>query len=382
MLEQKITFDSFVRGALTVAGIVGVLALLNFLSPVLLPFFVAWLLAYMIYPLVKFLQYKIHLRNRVLCIFLALALIVGVFWGIVMLVVPSAVEEYEKLRTLVSDYVVNGARNSTIPATVEQLIQENLDETSILQFLNEDSVFEAIKQLVPQVWKIIYETVNFIIGILMSAIILLYMFFILMDYEKIMRGWVKLVPVRFRRTFYGIGRDVQSGMQAYFRGQALVATCVGILFSLGFLLIDFPMAIALGLFIGLLNMVPYLQTIGLLPTVILALLKASDTGENFWMVLVSALLVFVVVQIIQDMILVPKIMGRVMGLNPAVILLSLSVWGYLLGMIGLILALPLTTIILSYYHRFILHDESETARRARKERYKQEIDEILTEEDA
>jgi predicted PurR-regulated permease PerM len=92
--------------------------------------------------------------------------------------------------------------------------------------------------------------------------------------------------------------------------------------------------------------------------------------------------VIVVVQIIQDMILVPKIMGRVMGLNPAVILLSLSVWGYLLGMIGLILALPLTTIILSYYHRFILHDESETARRARKERYKQEIDEILTEEDA
>jgi predicted PurR-regulated permease PerM len=241
-----------------------------------------------------------------------------------------------------------------------------------LQFLNEDSVLEALKQLVPQVWNIIYETVSFIIGIFTSAIILLYMFFILMDYEKIARGWMGLVPVRFRRLFSGIGHDVQSGMQAYFRGQALVAVCVGVLFALGFLLIDFPMAIALGLFIGLLNMVPYLQTIGLLPTVILALLKASDTGENFWMVLVSALLVFVVVQLIQDMILVPRIMGKVTGLNPAVILLSLSVWGYLLGMIGLILALPLTTIILSYYHRFILHDESEAERRARKERYKKD----------
>ncbi len=372
MLEQKITFDSFVRGGLSVAGAIAVLALLNYLSPVLLPFFVAWLLAYMIYPLVKFLQYRMHLRNRVLCIFLALALIVCVFSGIVMLVVPSAVEEYEKLRTLVTDYVVNGARNSTIPGTVERFIQENLDQTSILQFLNEDSVLEALKQLVPQVWNIIYETVSFIIGIFTSAIILLYMFFILMDYEKIARGWMGLVPVRFRRLFSGIGHDVQSGMQAYFRGQALVAACVGVLFALGFLLIDFPMAIALGLFIGLLNMVPYLQTIGLLPTVILALLKASDTGENFWMVLVSALLVFVVVQLIQDMILVPRIMGKVTGLNPAVILLSLSVWGYLLGMIGLILALPLTTIILSYYHRFILHDESEAERRARKERYKKD----------
>jgi predicted PurR-regulated permease PerM len=372
MLEQKITFDSFVRGGLSVAGAIAVLALLNYLSPVLLPFFVAWLLAYMIYPLVKFLQYRMHLRNRVLCIFLALALIVCAFSGIVMLVVPSAVEEYEKLRTLVTDYVVNGARNSTIPGTVERFIQENLDQTSILQFLNEDSVLEALKQLVPQVWNIIYETVSFIIGIFTSAIILLYMFFILMDYEKIARGWMGLVPVRFRRLFSGIGHDVQSGMQAYFRGQALVAVCVGVLFALGFLLIDFPMAIALGLFIGLLNMVPYLQTIGLLPTVILALLKASDTGENFWMVLVSALLVFVVVQLIQDMILVPRIMGKVTGLNPAVILLSLSVWGYLLGMIGLILALPLTTIILSYYHRFILHDESEAERRARKERYKKD----------
>jgi predicted PurR-regulated permease PerM len=372
MLEQKITFDSFVRGGLSVAGAIAVLALLNYLSPVLLPFFVAWLLAYMIYPLVKFLQYRMHLRNRVLCIFFALALIVCVFSGIVMLVVPSAVEEYEKLRTLVTDYVVNGARNSTIPGTVERFIQENLDQTSILQFLNEDSVLEALKQLVPQVWNIIYETVSFIIGIFTSAIILLYMFFILMDYEKIARGWMGLVPVRFRRLFSGIGHDVQSGMQAYFRGQALVAACVGVLFALGFLLIDFPMAIALGLFIGLLNMVPYLQTIGLLPTVILALLKASDTGENFWMVLVSALLVFVVVQLIQDMILVPRIMGKVTGLNPAVILLSLSVWGYLLGMIGLILALPLTTIILSYYHRFILHDESEAERRARKERYKKD----------
>jgi predicted PurR-regulated permease PerM len=374
MLEQKITFDSFVRGGLSVMGAIAVLALLNYLSPVLLPFFVAWLLAYMIYPLVKFLQYKMHLRNRVLCIFLALALIVCVFSGIIMLVVPSAVEEYEKLRTLVTDYVVNGARNSTIPATVEEFIQENLDQTSILQFLNEDSVIEAIKQLVPQVWNIIYETVSFIIGIFTSAIILLYMFFILMDYEKIARGWMGLVPVRFRRLFSGIGHDVQSGMQAYFRGQALVAACVGVLFALGFLLIDFPMAIALGLFIGLLNMVPYLQTIGLLPTVILALLKASDTGENFWIVLLSALSVFVVVQLIQDMILVPRIMGKVTGLNPAVILLSLSVWGYLLGMIGLILALPLTTIILSYYHRFILHDESEAERRARRERYRVDLD--------
>ena len=125
--------------------------------------------------------------------------------------------------------------------------------------------------------------------------------------------------------------DVQDGMNKYFRGQAFVAFCVGILFSIGFLIIDFPLAIGFGLFIGLLNMVPYLQLIAFIPTVLLALLKAADTGENFWWILFCAFLVFCIVQIIQDGLIVPKVMGKITGLNPAIILLSLSVWGGING---------------------------------------------------
>ena len=147
--------------------------------------------------------------------------------------------------------------------------------------------------------------------------------------------------------------DIKTSMNRYFRGQALVAFCVGILFSIGFLIIDFPLAIGLGLFIGLLNMVPYLQIIGFIPTILLALLKAADTGESFWWTLGLALVVFAVVQAIQDMILVPKIMGKITGLNPAIILLSLSIWGSLMGMLGMIIALPGTTLLLSYYQRYI-----------------------------
>ena len=117
------------------------------------------------------------------------------------------------------------------------------------------------------------------------------------------------------------------------------------------------MAIGLGLFIGALNMVPYLQIIGFLPTILLAILKAADTGQNFWIIIASALAVFAVVQIIQDTIIVPKIMGKITGLNPAIILLSLSVWGSLMGVLGMIIALPLTTLMLSYYQRFIINRE-------------------------
>ena len=83
------------------------------------------------------------------------------------------------------------------------------------------------------------------------------------------------------------------------------------------------------------------------------MLKAADTGENFWIVFGSALLVFIVIQIISDMIITPKIMGKAMGLNPAILLLSLSVWGAILGFIGLIIALPLTTLLMAYWQRYV-----------------------------
>ena len=96
-----------------------------------------------------------------------------------------------------------------------------------------------------------------------------------------------------------------------------------------------------------------LHTFALIPTAFLALLKAADTGQNFWIIFASALIVFAVVQILSDMVITPKIMGKAMGLNPAILLLSLSVWGALLGFIGLIIALPLTTLIIAYWQRYV-----------------------------
>ena len=121
------------------------------------------------------------------------------------------------------------------------------------------------------------------------------------------------------------------------------------------------MAILLGLFIGLLNMVPYLQMIGIIPAVLLALVHALETGTNFWMVLGLTGLVFAVAQIVQDAFLVPKIMGDVTGLSPAAILLSLSIWGKLLGIFGLLIALPMTCLLLAYYQRLLATSQEHAA---------------------
>jgi predicted PurR-regulated permease PerM len=151
-------------------------------------------------------------------------------------------------------------------------------------------------------------------------------------------------------------QDVERELNNYIRGQSLVALTMGILFCIGFTIIDFPMAIGLGILIGILDLVPYLHTFALVPTVFLALLKAADTGQNFWVILAMAVAVFIIVQVIIDMIVTPKIMGKAMGLNPAILLLSLSVWGALLGFIGLIIALPLTTLIIAYWQRYVTRE--------------------------
>ena len=117
------------------------------------------------------------------------------------------------------------------------------------------------------------------------------------------------------------------------------------------------MAIGMGILIGVMNLVPYLHTFALIPTAFLALLKAADTGQNFWIIFGTAILVFAVVQIISDMVVTPRVMGKAMGLNPAIILLSLSVWGSLLGFIGVIIALPLTTLIIAYWQRYVTKEK-------------------------
>ena len=358
MERKKITFDSFIRAVILGAIIIGVLMLLKRLSGVLLPFFLAWLIAYLIYPLVSFFQHKLRLKNRIISIFCALFTLSAIGSVAFYLLVPPMIQEFLRVKDLLIEYFSTTHTASNVPTTLSEFIRQNIDLHILEQMFSQENILDALKVTVPKLWSLISESINLLFGFFTVFLILLYIVFILLDYESISEGWAHLMPKKYRKTVTGILNDVKDGMNRYFRGQALVALCVGILFSIGFLIIDFPLAIGLGLFIGALNMVPYLQIIGFVPTIMLAILKAADTGDNFWIIIASAAAVFIVVQIIQDGYLVPRIMGKITGLNPAIILLSLSIWGSLMGMLGMIIALPLTTLMLSYYQRYIINQEN------------------------
>lgn len=358
MLEQKITFDKLVRWIITASIIIAVILTINYLSSVLLPFFVAWMLAYLLYPLVHFTQYKLHVPTRPLSIVVTLIFVLAVLFGVFYLIFPPMMHQFEKLGTLITQYIQNNTEANNISQAIQHWVRDNYKQ--IEGFLRQKDVTDAIKGVMPKVFNMLGQTADIIISIVASLITLLYMFFILLDYEYLTRNWIRIFPKDSRPFWSGLASDVKREMNNYIRGQGLVALVMGILFCIGFTIIDFPMAIGLGILIGIMDLVPYLHTFALIPTVFLALLKAVDTGQNFWVILASAVAVFAIVQIIIDLIVTPRIMGKAMKLNPAILLLSLSIWGALLGFIGLIIALPLTTIIMAYYKRYVTKDEEIT----------------------
>lgn len=362
MFKKEINFDRFVRGLICVAVLVLLYLLVRYLSPVLIPFFVAWFLAYMLHPLVSFLQHKCRLKNRVVSIFAAVLLVAGAATAIGYIIVPPFVEECNAVGEAASQYVSNGLKHQdSLPSVVKNFIDENLQMDNLKDLLKKKYVQAAIQKIVPAAWNVLSSTATVVIDLVASLIALLYLFFLLMDYDKYSSSWTSLVPRGSRPIVSQLAADLKDGMNGYFRGQFLVALSNCVLFSIGFLIIGFPMPIGLGCFIGLISFVPYLQVVGFLPAIVLALLCSAQTGRNFWVLMLLVVAVYLVVQVIQDVLVTPKVMGKYLGLSPAVILLSLSVWGYMLGIIGLIIALPLTTIMISYYKRYVVGESDEAA---------------------
>jgi len=370
LFNRPFTFDSVMRLIISLIGITLALYLVTLLRSALLPFLIAWLLAYITHPFVSFFQYKCHLKSRIISIFASMLVFILLGAAVTVMVVPSISSQVTKTQELIRSNRKSGQKIRYIPKAWVDYIEKNVDMGEIIDtFTNEENLENIIKQVAPQLWSLVSNTFSVLLSITILFVIILYYIFISLDYEALSL-WSNLIPQKHRKFAEALMSDVEDAMNCYFRGQSLIALCVGILLAVGFNIINFPLATLLGLTIGFFNLIPYLQMIGIIPMVALSFLKSAQTGQNFWIIFGLSLLVLAIVQIIQDMILTPKIMGKAMGLNPAIILLSLSVWGTLLGFIGLIIALPLTTLCISYYKRFVIGENQGEIQQNEKKRQK------------
>ena len=358
-----------VRSIITVLVLAVLYILIRRLSGVLLPFLISFVVAYMLAPIVKFFQETCRLKNRLLSILVTLLLISGIISGIVAALVPAISKQATSLSQSIKHYISQTDSISYFSPEFNAEIKELIQGLDIKTLLQSNEVQEGIKKAIPVLSEWIGNGINALGGLAVGFVCILYIIFLLIDYEKITKNWLKYIPERFSTTIQMLITDLDRNMNAYFRGQALVAGIVGILFAIGFQIIGLPMGIGIGLMIGVLNLVPYMQALGIPPCILLALIQASETGRPVWVTLLCLAAVFIIVQTIQDMLLVPKIMGDVTGMGPAWILLSLSIWGSLLGVVGMIIALPLTTLLVSYYKRFVLKIEDTPKTSPKKQKW-------------
>ncbi len=367
-LKPVIDFDRFVRGLLFLAVITVLVLGLRWLSPVLIPFFAAWAIAWILAPVVNFFQNTCRLRSRVLSVLITLALLIGLASAVAWLIIPPLIDGVTQIKEALLSYLASGhIRNIHLPEWLDHLMQQWLDQEKIQSMLRSDNLMKTIRETLPHVWNMLVSTANLVMSLVGAAFGALYLFFLLLDYDYYTTAWINWLPRTQRNFFRRLSEDLGNNMRGYFRGQALVALSNCVMFTLGFWIIGLPMPLGMGLFVGLISFIPYVQVVGFAPAAVLALMEMSDTGRSFWGLMALVLLVYIVVQVLQDTVFTPRIMGKIMGLSSAMVLLSLSIWSYMAGIIGLIIALPLTTIIFAYYKRYILKEPDDMLNEAHEQ---------------
>ena len=367
-LKPVIDFDRFVRGLLFLAVITVLVLGLRWLSPVLIPFFAAWAIAWILAPVVNFFQNTCRLRSRVLSVLITLALLIGLGCAVAWLIIPPLIDGVTQIKDALLSYLASGhIRNVHLPEWLDHLMQQWLDQEKIQSMLRSDNLMKTIRETLPHVWNMLVSTANLVMSLVGAAFGALYLFFLLLDYDYYTTAWINWLPRAQRNFFRRLSEDLGRNMRGYFRGQALVALSNCVMFTLGFWIIGLPMPVGMGLFVGLISFIPYVQVVGFAPAAVLALMEMSDTGRSFWGLMALVLLVYIVVQVLQDTVFTPRIMGKIMGLSSAMVLLSLSIWSYMAGIIGLIIALPLTTIIFAYYKRYILKEPDDMLNEAHEQ---------------
>ncbi len=320
---------------------------------VLLPFFVSFLLAYVLDPIVVFIQTKCRVRNRALAVVITLVLAVGIVVGAIAALRKPVMDQVNTAWVGFQNYIATFDINQYMSAETQEKLLQWQEEWDWKSLLANPELTTSIKELLPKIGNWITGGLSWMSELVVVFIGFMYLIFLMIDFPNIRANYSKFIPRKIRPRVVTLMGDIDRNMNAYFRGQAMVATCVGVLFAIGFTITGMPMGIAMGLIIGLLNMVPYMQALGIPPCIVLCLIQSAQTGQPVWLTLLLMAIVFIVVQSIQDMVLTPKIMGNVTGMSPAAILLSLSIWGAICGVIGMIIALPITTLIISYYDRYI-----------------------------
>lgn len=329
--------------------------LLKRLSGVLLPLAIASIVAYILDPVVDFLERKGIPRGRAILLVFTLTLVSVLF--LLATVVPQLVQQIGELATRIPEYAADFG--ATLKKWTDEPWIQKLPES-----IRPRNLWEAhganiqawVTTALPAVtgWVVgqfgrVASWLGLLVGLFLVPV---YVFYFLLEKRKIVDNWTAYMPVqesRFKEELVFIVRSINDSLIVFFRGQVLVALCVGVLTAVGFTLIGLRYALLLGVMTGVLGIIPYLGVmVSIIPAVVLGVVQFGD-----WRVLL-VVGVFVVVQTAEGMFISPKIIGDRVGMHPLTIIIAIMVGTTLMGgILGGVLAIPLTAALRTLMFRYI-----------------------------
>jgi predicted PurR-regulated permease PerM len=379
---------------LAIAALVGVVVcavwglsrVVDILSPVLWPLAVAGVLAYLLDPLVDFLERKRIPRSRAIVIVFSIALIIVA--GVLANVVPPIINQTrdvnrrvpeikKKVRLIIEKWVPNPpewlekffepaskpSETPAVPATTNGPV--DLDETnapavtadgspSSLSSTFGNKTFQSatgwLTRFLPKAWAWVASFFGVLVGL---ALVPIYAFYLLLEKQGIQSKWTSYLPLKdstLKDELVFILQSINDYLIAFFRGQVLVAICDGVLYGIGFYAVGVPYALLLGAAAMVLTIIPFIGAIIIFVTaMMLTLVQFGD-----WKHPLLVVAVFAVVQTLEGVVISPRIMKGRVGLHPLTIIIAVMIGTTLLGgVLGGVLAIPLTAVMRVLMARYV-----------------------------
>jgi predicted PurR-regulated permease PerM len=347
-MERKATNYQAIFLALAVAGLLTIF--LYFSRRVIIPFFVAFALAYLLDPLVDRMEkWKL---SRTLSVVSLMTVFFTAILGAGLLVFPLLRVQAENLAKNLPKYI-EVVQNWLRPV-LEKIA--GLDQAKIQELLNEGMAQfgELPLKILTFASSFLWNSLTNLFDIILMAanliIIPVAMFYLLRDFDKINEKLLALIPPRLKDTIVDTIQEVDQVLANFVRGQLMVAVLMGALYSIGLYAVGTPMSLFIGFLAGFANLVPYLGiVVGFVPAAVLTYLQVQEWTPIFWV-----MGVFGVVQILEGIIITPRILGENIGLHPVAVIFAVLLGGELFGLTGIILGVPAVAVLNVLIRRGVL----------------------------
>ena len=349
------------RLILVVASVVVVFLLFYIARGALFPFIIGGVLAYVLFPAVKGLERLMPWRNRhpdaarVAAISVIYITALAILIGLLALIIPPAVRQstslIEDLPTIYTE--ARAAVEELVERFADDIPQDVRDKAEEIVAGLGDTLLSVAQTALGKTLQAVANTFSFIIGL---AIVPVLLFYLLKDGERLVSSSLSVFPKNARVHAREVVRIVNESLGAYIRAQLLLMLFVGVIVFIGLLLLDIDFAILLGLVAGITEAIPVVgPIIGAVPGIIVTLATAPE--KILWV-----LALYLVSQLLENSLLVPRIQGNAVQMHPIVIMALLIVGSETFGVIGVVAAVPVASVARQVFKYFygIWSDDPQT----------------------